>query len=443
MINNLTDEYAHLEDLVGRLLGAIGQGHTLTAAERERLVDEALTTKVDALVPLITAVEFLADGPKNVAFDTDLREPLLRSNEGFTDKKRSWLHVACARGDLDTVTALVERCGLDPARADPDLNAQTPLHVAAARGHIEVVASLLKRGGDKGVAKQDGDGRTPRQCAEHHGHAKVAGFIKFWEPTSSASFDPGCQEEKTTAPPLSDLPPKDEDARNDPDDAKTTKTGLPMLADEFADLESLVARLFDAIGERSQQQSRRMSTEEERERLINEARKVKHLAPLIAVVEYVATAPGAELLGDDVRKRLLRSNEGYTQRNRSWFHVACARGDLDAVTVLVERCGVDPTQCEPDCNKETPLHTAAHRGFIDVVAFLLKCGLDETLKDWFGRTPRDCAASHSDVDGLFNASAKSSSHGVARQVAKEVAEERAADDDVQVKDLILPKWTAF
>ncbi|MEM7783493.1 MAG: hypothetical protein AAF623_09095, partial [Planctomycetota bacterium] len=48
------------EDLVGRLLGAIGQGHKLSAADRKRLVDEALTTKADALGPLITAVEFLA-----------------------------------------------------------------------------------------------------------------------------------------------------------------------------------------------------------------------------------------------------------------------------------------------------------------------------------------------------------------------------------------------
>ena len=80
MINPLKDENAHLDDLVDRLLCAIGQGHNLTAAERERLVDEALTTKVDALVPLITAVEFLADGPKNAAFDADLREPLLRSD---------------------------------------------------------------------------------------------------------------------------------------------------------------------------------------------------------------------------------------------------------------------------------------------------------------------------------------------------------------------------
>ncbi|MEM7738476.1 MAG: ankyrin repeat domain-containing protein, partial [Deinococcota bacterium] len=306
---------------------------------------------------------------------------------------------ACAHGDVDTVTALIERCGLDPTQAEPDLNAQTPLHVAAARGHMEVVALLLRRS-TVDSAKQDVDGRTPMQCAEQHGYAEVAGFIEWWQPASSASFDQGHEEKKTTAPSHPDLPTKDENVRNDVDDAEAVKkmkktetatkirTGLPMLTEEFAHLEGLVARLFDVIGERSAQQSRRMSTEVERERLIKEAREVKYLAPLVAVVEFLAKAPGAALLEDNVCHELLESNEGFTERNRSWFHVACARGDLDAVTALVERCGLGPTQCEPDRNKETPLHTAAHKGLLDVVAFLIKCGLDETLEDCFGRTPR-------------------------------------------------------
>ena len=167
MINNLTDEYAPLDDLVGRLLGAIGQVHTLPAAERERLVDEAMKTNVDALVPLVTTVEFLANSPN---------ADLLTSNEGFTLERRSWFHVACARGYVDTLTTLVDRCGLDPAQAEPDANAQTPLHAAAARGHLEVVAFLLRRS-TVDLAKQDVDGRTPMQCAEQHGHAKVANFI--------------------------------------------------------------------------------------------------------------------------------------------------------------------------------------------------------------------------------------------------------------------------
>ena len=167
MINNLKDEYAHHEDLVGRLLGAIGQGHKLAAAERERLVEKALTTGVDALVPLITAVNFLADGPNNVAFDAYLHGPLLRSNEGLTHENRSWFHVACARGDLDAATAFVERCGLDPKRSEPDYNGETPLHTAAVRGHLDVVAFLLFKC-DLDQTQKDGLGRTPRDCAEDH-----------------------------------------------------------------------------------------------------------------------------------------------------------------------------------------------------------------------------------------------------------------------------------
>ena len=137
----------------------------LTEAERNALVKEAGEAASDALVHLVHAVEFLA--MSSSARAPELHGPLLRCNEGVTYKDRSWFHVACARGDLDAAMALVDQCGLDPKRSEPDYNGETPLHTAAVRGHLDVVAFLLfKCGLDQ--TQKDGVGRTPRDSTEDH-----------------------------------------------------------------------------------------------------------------------------------------------------------------------------------------------------------------------------------------------------------------------------------
>ncbi|MEO0477658.1 MAG: ankyrin repeat domain-containing protein, partial [Planctomycetota bacterium] len=248
----LVDAFAHLEGLVARLLDAIGQPRTLTQAKLERLVDEAWANDVDELVPLITAVELLAKAT-GVALEEELHQPLLRSNEGFTYEKRSWFHVACARGNVNTVKSFVERCGLDPTQADADLNAQTPLHVAAAQGRLEVVRFLLKHCGAD-LVKRDDAGRTPLGCAEQHDQSQVVSLIESWDP----SLDKGVEEEtKGELEPSTAI-----DADDDLDETiiektmhrtlKQIKCDAPVLDEAYRDdLEGLVARLFDAIGERS------------------------------------------------------------------------------------------------------------------------------------------------------------------------------------------------
>ena len=251
-VSSLVDGFAHLEGLVARLLDAIG--HTLTVAERERLVDAAWEADNDALVPLITTVQLLANAPGVALEEEDMRGPLLRSNEGFTRENRSWFHVACARGDVDAVKAFVERCGLDPTRAEPDRNAQTPLHVAAERGHLEIVAFLLKYC-YVDLLKRDSAMRTPLECAEPNDHSDIAGLIQWWDPPSSWSLDKGQEEEKegVARPEPSVAGGTCNDLNNSTPSGRTKKVGgdVPLLERPFAHLEGrgrVAHRLYEVGG---------------------------------------------------------------------------------------------------------------------------------------------------------------------------------------------------
>lgn len=63
------------------------------------------------------------------------------------------LHVACVRGSVDEVEALID------GGADLNIkgeNGNTPLHEAAIQGHLDVVKVLIQNGARKDIVNDDG-----------------------------------------------------------------------------------------------------------------------------------------------------------------------------------------------------------------------------------------------------------------------------------------------
>lgn len=86
------------------------------------------------------------------------------------------LSVAAAKGELDTVRALVEDAGADvdarAERCDAPLSRWTPLMVAASEGHVEVARWLLENGAALD-AKAEGSGDSALALAAYYGHADL------------------------------------------------------------------------------------------------------------------------------------------------------------------------------------------------------------------------------------------------------------------------------
>ena len=63
---------------------------------------------------------------------------------------------------------------------------------------------------------------------------------------------------------------------------------------------------------------------------------------------------------------------------------------------------------------------------------MIKRGFDQTKKDGVGRTPRDCAEDHSDVLGLFESVAKSTSLKPEVRAVIQEAALAATDNEVRI-----------
>ena len=89
----------------------------------------------ECYTPVNVAVIAGKDGVKSI---------LLKGGFSNVDN-RFLLHIACRKGDMNLVRALIQECGVDANAPDNDMN--TPLHVAALAGKQEVVLTLIKEFG--------------------------------------------------------------------------------------------------------------------------------------------------------------------------------------------------------------------------------------------------------------------------------------------------------
>jgi uncharacterized protein len=101
----------------------------------------------------------------------DFCEPLTDVNQAGTFGNRP-IHLACYRGDLDDIAALV-KAGLD-VNAAGDLGS-TPLHEAIEWGHVPAVRFLLVHGAKRSLRNEFG--QTPLDVANLKGHEGIAEIL--------------------------------------------------------------------------------------------------------------------------------------------------------------------------------------------------------------------------------------------------------------------------
>ena len=101
----------------------------------------------------------------------DFCEPLTDVNQVGTFGNRP-IHLACYRGNLADVIALVE--GGADVNAVGDLGS-TPLHEAAERGHIDVIKFLLEKGASSSIRNEFGS--TPSEAATVRGFDDIAKLL--------------------------------------------------------------------------------------------------------------------------------------------------------------------------------------------------------------------------------------------------------------------------
>jgi ankyrin repeat protein len=82
------------------------------------------------------------------------------------------IHVACIRGDLEEIAALVHE-GAD-VNATGELG-NTPLHEAVDQGHIDVVKALLEYGASRN--KSNNLGMTAFEIAKQQGRIDIARLL--------------------------------------------------------------------------------------------------------------------------------------------------------------------------------------------------------------------------------------------------------------------------
>ena len=103
----------------------------------------------------------------------DFCDPLSDVNQVGTFGNRA-IHLACYRGNLADVVALIE--GGADVNAVGDLDS-TPLHEAAERGHIDIAKFLLEKGASKNLKNYFG--RTAAETAKVHGFDDLARLLHF------------------------------------------------------------------------------------------------------------------------------------------------------------------------------------------------------------------------------------------------------------------------
>lgn len=102
---------------------------------------------------------------------SDFCDPLTDVNQVGTFGNRP-IHLACFRGNINDVVALVE--GGADVNAAGDMGS-TPLHEAVEQAHARVVKFLLDCGAKRDVRNELGE--TPLEIAKEKGLAEIAGLI--------------------------------------------------------------------------------------------------------------------------------------------------------------------------------------------------------------------------------------------------------------------------
>ena len=299
--------------------------------------------------------------PKRVEYHRLLRSAFARD-----------LAVACAAGDINQVTALLNGENPDGVTLESDIGWEgTPLMIAAASGHLELCRLLLARGAQVSAALANGS------TALHN--AACAGDYTI----SRLLLDQGADVHGVAY----GMTPLD----------GAIKSGcLPLIQELY--------QRGAGAGENEEDRDARVFTALHRgfwpvARWIMEMGAVK-----AGRTRYGKTLLSAAVEGGAGREQiawLLERGEDIQAiglpDNRTALHTAASSGNGEAAQILLER-GADREA--RDEQGYTPLHLAARGGHADTLRLLLRAGANREAQDRSGHTPLFNAAETGQTEAI-------------------------------------------
>ena len=286
------------------------------------------------------------------------------------------LHAAAQESHLDTVNFLLDR-GMDPNVTEKGDNTY-PMHWAAAAGNLAIVKRLADAGGDVTAQDDDhalgligwatgwdGQNLTTRRAVADFLVSRGAKHNIF---SAVALDDPDLVRAVVSENPNALKQPLSHNEDFQPPLHFAVRKELPRMVSVLMELGAdPLGR--DATGYLAPVETHRTDVD----RPVLEALKRIGKLDLFTAVS----------LRDWRAAERLRDNDpSYIDNGRQGaLHVACKRGDVEAVTWLLDH-GANPNTLWPHWDAAvTPLHMAAWGGHADVARKLLVAGADPTIKD--------------------------------------------------------------
>ena len=327
--------------------------------------------------------------------------------------KKSWLHLACVRGQIPAVNFLLGK-GADPNAPTADEHQYTALHLAVLEGQLDVVRLLLgsRVGLRVDVNKPDRHGNTPLHLA-----------VQRKEPVRVESSS---RERKTIVELLLEAN-ANRNARNSDDNtplhlvargdaaAALLGPGNEVLVDDInarnkdGNTPLHMAAGADVARELIRRNADVTAVNKKTETALHLAKDGDMAEELLRTDPGLLNKPTETGLGlypihtaanDGVVEALLRDRgnrdtplranpQQLTTRGRyTPLHIAAQDGRLKAAEALFREVLYVNVEAE---NKQTPLHLAAMKGHGEVSAFLVSKGANYRAKDADGKTPLDLA----------------------------------------------------
>ena len=264
------------------------------------------------------------------------------------------LHIACYRGDIHMVRALINDLVLDiNATADDHLD------VAARAGQQEVVLALIKEFGCDVDSKVFKDGGSILHYACFKGNVGLATTL-----IDECSADIHLKNSKNYTPlQLAAL-------------KGATEVVLSLGKEDNVE-ELRTVMYYACIGGHCE---------------LVEALLSKHESSLVTYCSNECYTPiNVAVVAGNNRLKYLLSKRGFGDVNNEFLlHSASRKEDINLVRALIQECGLDTNA--PDDNMNTPLHVAALAGKKEVVLALIEefsCDVDS--KGFKGRSVLHCA----------------------------------------------------
>jgi ankyrin repeat protein len=307
---------------------------------------------VDPSVPFkASAAQAKAPVPLPAVGNISLDKPVIDLS-----KNKISLHEACLNGDLNIVHALLAS-GAN-VNADNDANAK-PIHFASVNGDVSIMKLLCDAGAD--TSSTNADGSTPLHFACEQGHEALILFL----------LSKGCS---LTTPNHSGIVPLD--YLSSEDKAQLFLSIKKTIAD--FDFNKLV----------------RVAAEHSLENLVKLL--IKHHLTLLEdedkdrrTVLHVACQSGSI----DIAKWLIRNGANIFSKDcdsMTPFLHACCSGNLKLVRFLLAN-GTATLLDDVDSDNNTALHFCSRRGYLSLVQYLVKFGVDVNRRNARGQTASACA----------------------------------------------------